>query len=245
MEARTSNNKPGHTIIGISICPLLFAAVSFISGCTSSVTVRERTHLFDDWRPVGRISLLNLFERDVKLQYREMSTAYLLPYGAKLQVPVIVRLFTHDERLKLLGAGDDLAKVLTDALKNELGKLRYRVMDDQLGGITIEGRIRSFWIERQGRGLLLLGFPILRLNGRSEVHIELKESSEGPPVWSNVYNVQNTSDEMYVASDSDLQERVDAMLREIVQKIITDRELHINLTKIHAKKLQEQGGYEG
>ncbi len=222
----------------------------FISGCTAPVTGPIRS--FENWEPVGRLSFLSIFERNVKLQYPGMSTPYSLPYGVQLQIPVIVRLFTHDKDSKLLGAGvvseDNLPKVLTDALKSEFGKLRYRVVDNQLGGITIDGRIKNFWIEPQQRTLRAPGFPNLRLNGRSEVLIELKESSEGPPVWFNVYSTQNISDEMYLVTESDFQERVDATLKEIVQKIITDRDFHTALRKLQATKSQpppSPGGYEG
>jgi len=215
-------------MIPLVIFPLLLAVAPFLSGCA-------------------------LTTANVKLQYQEMTTSYSLPYGTQLQIPVSVQLFTDDRPQKALGtkknaygmetaavvSDDDLASLLTNAIKKELARLRYRVLDSHPDAITIEGRINRFWVQPE------ISFFSDTIEGQSEVALQLKGSANGPPSWSNIYTVYNVSDDLFAVFDSDYQERVDATFRDIVQKIITDRELHTALRKIHTKKVQGQGGYEG
>ncbi len=217
-------------MISIAIFSLLLAVAPFVSGCA-------------------------LTTANVKLQYQEMATSYSLPYGTQLQIPVSVQLFTDDRPQKALGtkknaygmetagvvSDDDLAKLLTDSIKRELSRLRYRVLDSHPDAITIEGRINRFWVQPE------ISFFSDTIEGQSEVALQLKGSPNGPPSWSNIYTVYNVSDDLFAVLDSDFQERVDVTFRDIVQKIVTDQELHRVLRKLQAIKGQQQssGGYEG
>lgn len=218
-------------MISIVIFPLLLAAASVVSGCAFTTA-------------------------NVKLQYQEMTTSYSLPYGTQLQIPVFVQLFTDDRPQKALGtkkntygmetaeviSDDDLANIMTNAFRKELAKLRYRIADFDSNAATIEGRITRFWIASKSL------FFSLTVEGQAEALLQLKESPTGPIIWSNFYRVQNASNGLLVVLDSDYQERVDATLKDIVEKIITDRDFHNALRKLQATKGQLQpsaSGYEG
>lgn len=217
-------------MIPLLIFPLLLAVAPFVSGCA-------------------------LTTANVTLQYQEMPTSHSLPYGTQLQIPVVVQLFADERPQKALGtkkngygmetagvvSDDDLAKLLTDSIKKELARSRYRVLESHPDAITIEGKINRFWVAPE------IGFFSHTVEGQSEVSLQLKESPNARPSWSNIYTVYNVSDDLMAVLDSDFQERVDVTFRDIVQKIVTDQELHRALRKLQAIKGQQQspGGYEG